>query len=340
MKPIRSSKARIIRRSLEKRRAGNPFDSVHAEKYALPEDAPADFNNSYYFSGHSLEGESLFMRLGLRGDGACEVWFAYRKGQQFYSQPVELFAATACPLQVECLEVGKTWKVTYEGKMAPVCGAGSPLLARFEGIFTATAPMFDFFSDMNPGPMAQALAGEKWSRSFFEEVQKNNQVHYEQPGKLEGKLVLGSRAIDIDLHAIHDHSFGKRDWTYMNRHMWLLAVLGNGDTLNVSLVSYPAVRQIMVGNLVQEGKSTCVLYTQLQGDAICEGKGPDTLHLRCWLEGGHRLDVTVQRDAEVVYSFADGGYILREGLGAFTVNGRPGRGIVEFGFNKDDQRWR
>ena len=73
--------------------------------------------------------------------------------------------------------------------------------------------------------MAGAIANEKWDRTYFDELQQvSGQCHYEQEGVLEGNLSLGSQTLPFRLPCVRDHSFGKRDWNYMNNHLWLMAV--------------------------------------------------------------------------------------------------------------------
>ena len=332
-------KKNIIKRILQNRKKSQGFDAVYAETFQLPANAGADFNNSYYFSAHHTEGQSLFLRLGLRGDNQSEIWFTYRDKDIFYTCPVERCKAEDAPIHVECLEVEKRWKVTFTGKLQSMKNQEEVKNAAFEGIFTATAPIFDFFYHANPEPMADAFTQEKWDKSFFKEVQKNNQTHYEQVGKLTGTLRIGEQSMALDLYSIRDHSFGPRDWNYMDKHIWLTALTENGDALNISMVSYPAIRGIRVGNLNKAGKTICLLQTHTSDDLINNGLGVDKFGLLCKLENGEELKITTEREAEVVYSFANGQYILREGMGNYTINGEKARGIIEFGFNKDKTRW-
>lgn len=334
-------KAALMKKMLLSKKEKNPFDERLAELYQLPQDAPVTFNNSYYFSGHSISGESIFLRLGLRGDGSCEVWFVYRNGALFYRNPVtEYVFAEESPLKVSCIESSKTWRITYEGLLQDGNQENAqPIMAKFSGIFTATDPIYDFFYHASVVPLARAMAQEKWSKSFFAEVQENNQTHYEQNGQMSGTLLLGEQEIAIDIHTVRDHSFGKRDWNYMNKHMWLAALLENGDMVNISMVSYPAIKQLNTGNVILNGHTASIVETIAYEDMINDGKGPEEFHLACVLENGKKITVYGKKETEVVYSLGEGGYILREGLGTFTVDGKRARGIIEFGFNADSSRW-
>ncbi len=335
----RQLKTALMKKLLDAKKKKAPFHEKLAELYRLPSAAPDDFNNSYYFSGHSLAGESLFMRLGLRGDGTREVWFVYKNGGALYCNTVtEYTAAEDVPLVVSCEESGKRWAVAYDGPMADQRAPEQTLRGVFHGTFTATDPIFDFTYHMNSLSTAAAMAREKWSKALFAELRENSQTHYEQNGRISGGLELGGQPIAIDLRAVRDHSFGKRDWNYMNRHIWLMAVLENGDMINVSMVSYPAMRRLDAGNVIFGGKTISLTEIAFQEDMVCGGAGPTEFHLACKLENGTTMTVYAKKETEVVYTMG-GGYTLREGIGSFTIDGRKARGILEFGFHQDSGRW-
>ncbi len=41
---------------------------------------------------------------------------------------------------------------------------------------------------------------------------------------------------------------------------------------------------------------------------------------------------------EMVFEFPFGGYTIYEGIGTFELNGKKGRGVLEFGYNDDPDR--
>lgn len=332
-------KTALMKKMLTARKQKDPFHEKLAELYSLPENAPANFNNSYYFSGHTLAGESLFLRLGLRSDKSCEVWCVYKNGDTVYTNPVmEYASAEDSPLTVACVETSKEWKVAYHGPMVDRDNPEQTLHASFVGTFTATDPIFDFTYHMNPTSTAVAMAREKWSKALFAEMQENRQTHYEQNGRMTGTLQIGDKQFAIDMNTVRDHSFGKRDWNYMNKHMWLMAVLENGDMINISMVSYPAMRRLDAGNVIFGGKTISLTEILFQDDMVNGGSGPEDFHLSCMLENGRKLNIYAKKETEVVYTMG-GTYTLREGLGSFTIDGRKARGILEFGFNQDASRW-
>ena len=227
----------MICQALSKRNKQNPFDYQYAENFSLEGETDAMLNNSYYFSAHD-EKMSVFARLGKRINME-ETWFVIYIGGKVYSLQEEYFPVGASPIQVE--KNGENWTVSYQGKLNETDEAC--LHANFIG----KQKPIDFTSDMPAERMAAGIANEKWSKSFFGQLQNvSGQCHYEQEGVLEGQLTLNGKTTDFRLPCVRDHSFGKRDWNYMNNHLWLMAVSQN-QQLNYSLVSYPVMSVLEVG---------------------------------------------------------------------------------------------
>lgn len=332
-------KTALMKKMLTARKQKNPFHEKLAELYSLPDTAPDSFNNSYYFSGHDQNGDGFYLRLGLRGDGSCEVWCTYKTGDTVYVNPqMEYKKAEDAPLTVSCVETSKVWTAAYHGPMVDRDHPETALHGIFTGTFTATDPIFDFTYHMDSTSTAVAMAREKWSKEFFQEMSENSQTHYEQNGHMTGSFQIGDKTFPINMNTVRDHSFGKRDWNYMNRHIWLMGVLENGDMVNISMVSYPTMHRLDAGNVIFGGKTISVTAIDFREDMICGGEGPAHFHLTCKLANGRTLTVYGKKDTEVVYIMG-GGYTLREGIGSLVVDGRKARGILEFGFNQDPSRW-
>lgn len=320
-------KTLFMKRIIGAKQKKQPFDYEAGEAFVLPADADATVNNSYYFSAHSVEGESLYCRLGLRAPHS-EVWFAYCRDGRLYTHTPLLYKDKP-PLSVSRTEEG--WEVIFDGPLA--AEDGSEIAATFRGLFTSQEAPVDFFSHMPPVRTAKAMAGEKWSREFFAEVQKNNQVHYEQTGRLRGHLTLGDEEREIDLPCVRDHSFGKRVWGYMNNHLWLMAV-NNTSQLNFSMVSYPAMTLLEVGNFKPaEGEMCYLLSAEYDRAAAVTGEVPRELSLTLRMTGGRVLTVTATCEFSTEYLFEGGDYRLLEGIGSFEINGVRYRGIIEVGVN-------
>ena len=334
MNITRHLKRALIQRSLDKRKQQHPFDAEAAERYALPFDAPEAAINSYYFTCHDAKGVSLLLRFALRGEGRSEVWFAYRDatGNAWASSPTAY--STEPPAVVQCIEPCKQWRFSFDGPVRSL-SSGRECAAQFSGMFTASEEPFEFGYHMPSSVLADAIARQKWGRGLFDELQRNNQVHYEQQGRVKGELNIEGMTLRIDAPAMRDHSYGHREWSYMNRHVWLMALLKDGSSLNVNFVSYPAL-QLSSGYFSSAQGTVCVTDAALEG-SLTPGKAPGSLVCRMKFSDGTERELSCKKEEEFVFPCGEA-YTIHEGIGAFTVDGVSGRGVMEFGWNSDPSR--
>ena len=332
-------KKRIIESNIKKRQAAG-YNAVESELYQLSPEDDGHINNSYFFSAHSMKGETLFVRLGLRGDGTKEVWVGYSNGDLFTENERELYGPEEeAPLRVKCITPEKEWEILYEGTMRDVKEEGRRLFhARLQARFLAKAKIFDFFYDNDPSTTAHALAEEKWSRQMFSEISANNQRHYEQAGELCGQLMLDEKRLELRMVCGRDHSFGPRFWSYMNHHFWILGIDEEGHVINISMVSYPCVKEIWTGYTTLYGKVDSFASVKCSSDMEIAGFSDGHMKLEVCLTSGKRFEVETFREGEAVYYFDNGNYYFSEGFGSMLVDGKKIRGTIEFSFNQDRLR--
>ncbi|MCR4964313.1 MAG: hypothetical protein K6A41_01500 [Bacteroidales bacterium] len=324
-----SLKKRIICKTLAKRNKQNPFDYQKAESYSLEGEKDTLINNSYYFSAHN-EKMSFFARLGKRVH-MDETWFVIYVDGKPYSLLQETFPVGTSPLRVE--KIGDNWTVSFHGKLNETDEVN------FKATFVGKQKPIDFTSDMPAERMAAGIANEKWNKSFFEQLQNvSGQCHYEQEGVLEGQLTLNGKTVDFSLPCVRDHSFGKRDWNYMNNHLWLMAV-SSARQFNYSLVSYPVMSALEVGNYRDETGLHFMLQADLDFQKINKGAVPQELDLHVKLDDSRSIDVKAKVLDGLTYHFQDGQYILHENIAEFTIDGSVCRGILEIGFNANNNRY-
>ena len=322
-------KKQIMRRALVKRNKQNPFDYSFAENYSLEGETDTWLNNSYYFSAHN-ENMSIFARLGKRVH-AEETWFAVYLDGKLYSLQQEFFPVGAAPVHVE--KNGDGWDLSFQGKL------NENDEARVQATFVGNRKPIDFTSDMPAERMAAGIANETWSKAFFGQLQNvSGQCHYEQEGVLEGQLTLNCNTIDFHLPCVRDHSFGKRDWNYMNNHLWLMAVSPH-QQFNYSLVSYPVMSVLEVGHYRDETGLHYMLQADLDFQRINQGTVPHELAFHMKLDNSRTIDVEAKFLAGLAYHFQDGQYILHENIAEFNIDGKRCRGILEIGFNADRNRY-
>jgi len=324
-----SLKKTIICKSIDKRVKQYPFDYQYAENFSLEGVKDPLINNSYYFSAHD-ENMSFFARLGKRVN-VDETWFALYLEGKIYSLKQEFFPNGSAPVLVE--KIGENWTVSYQGKL----NENDKII--FHATFIANQKPIDFTSNMPAERMATGIANEKWNKAFFEQLQNvSGQCHYEQEGVLEGQLTLNGRTMDFHLPCVRDHSFGKRDWNYMNNHLWLMAVSPSRQ-FNYSLVSYPVMSVLEVGNYRDEAGMHYLMQADLDFQQINQGTVPHELSFHVQLDNSQSIHVAAKVLAGVTYHFQEGQYVLHENIAEFSIDGKTCRGILEIGFNGNRSRW-
>ena len=343
-------KTLLIKKVIDSRKGKHPFDEIYAETYTLPDDADISQNNSYYFSAHSIDGESLLFRNAFRGQGRTELWVAYKdkEGNAWVNTKSEFDNHEQTGLIIKCIEPAKVWDFEFTGKLARVQlderrnGKATDTLDSFsfKGTFTASAPIFEFSRHFDSLPVARALAREKLTKDFQGNLAASHQVHYEQSGHLNVELTINGQTKTLaNIPTIRDHSYGKRDWSFMDRHVWIIALLENGEDLNFNAVRYPIVRELQTGYLIQGNKRVCTDYYTSMDDYEKTGDVPLSFTSKVTLSDKRVFTVKAVKEMEFQFAFENNAYQFHEGLGSFDINGVKARGIIEFGFNKDEKRW-
>ena len=324
-----SLKKKLMESSIAKRNQEHPFDYARAEGFTLEGVKDPLINNSYYFSAHN-ETTSLFVRLGRRIH-QDETWLALFWEGKIYSLKQETFPAGQSPIQVK-KEKGQ-WTVAFDGLLNEkdsFCLHAS---------FQERQKPIDFSTDMPAARMATGMANEKWSKAFFANLQTiSGQCHYEQEGLLEGSFTLHGEIHDFSLPCVRDHSFGKRDWNYMNNHVWLMAV-SSPVQFNYSMVSYPALSVLETGNYRDSEGMHYLLQANLDLRQAIQGTIPQELSFEVKLDNGQLLPVKAKVLTGVTYQFQGGQYILHENIAEFRIGTNECRGILEIGFNADEKRY-
>jgi hypothetical protein len=262
-------KRAIIKRAMAKRKKGYTFNEADGD----------DFNNSYYFTAHNRDGESLFFRLGYRGDGEKEVWavFVDKAGKEYIAKTTN---ATAHKFGFSYTETG--FEMTGE--------------------FTPTEREYEFTRDSDPTVFANLLAGLKWTKGFDADFKKIQQTHIEQAGEITAKIKLGGKQIDFTGMAARDHSWGRRVWSDMHSHKWFLAIF-EGGVLCVSTVN-----GLIAGYFCKDG----VVHNVV--DAIF-----DDGQYSVKLDNEWFLIVTYKTKHSIPFSFQDGAYKIDEGIASFEI---------------------
>lgn len=325
----------MMKAILKKRKKAKPFDLEKSEYFFASED-DYNINNSYYFSCHdAIKNESLYVRLAFRGTSVVETWVFFQKEDKSYHHNTLYYKASESPLSVKLLDPSH-YEIEFNGKL--ISNDNEEVLCSLEFVFEPTKQVIDFFHHTPEIRMAKAIAQEKWSEQYFKQYQENDQVHYEQVGRAKGKIIIDDIKYDIDLSAVRDHSHGKRDWTYMNNHLWIMGVSQTKE-LNFSMVSYPTMSILEVGNYITGDDCYYVLKANYDRSLFIKGEVPSDFEISLKMTNKKTYKVKVHKINETPYYFQDGGYLLIEGICEMEIDGEVVRGILEVGFNKDTSRY-
>ena len=108
---------------------------------------------------------------------------------------------------------------------------------------------------------------------------------------------------------------------------------------NYSLVYYPVLSVLEVGNYRSEEGIRYMLAANLDFSLISSGNVPKELEFDVQLDDGCTVHVVSRVITGVTYHFQDGQYTLHENIGEFRIDGQECRGIFEIGFNRDKGRY-
>lgn len=350
MNIIQKVKLKIITSAMTKKKETAPFDAAVLDLHELTPEAGELENNSYFFGAHSVQGESITMRLGQRVQGYSEVFVMYRSPEgRFYTIDQQQFPSDKCPLSVENIIPARDWMVHFDGTMIDT-ETNEAMRCRFDLRFTSRLPIFYPMKDADLSGMARAFAMQKWNKAFFKSMKgdtgmggdkkSSQQYHYEQTGRLSGQMQLGEQQFSIDLAGIRDRAFGRRDWNYMDSHVWLVAVTERGEVMNISIVNYPHAKKLYCGytDIASDRNAALSEYEMLDWDWN-DGKGPEVMHFGCRFTDGKSYTVTVSRVNDLVTEFDGGNFYFHEAIGDFMIGDIRARGTIEYGFNRDKSRW-
>lgn len=361
MNPFYGLKLAFMTKALEKDKK-KPFDSAALDLWELPEGAGEDINNSWWFGGYDLQGRSLTLRRGDRNNGMAEVFVMFSDHDgKFYVTEKQLFPRDEAPLLVRNLIPGRDWHVEFDGELTEQY-SGKKVHVKFAFDYTARLPIFHPARDGDTYPMANAFARMKWNRKFFRQLVQSGigkdgntykQIHVEQTGFFKGWIEIDGNKTELNLKGARDRAFGKREWDYMNQHIWIIAATEKGEVLNFSLVSYPHITNLNVGymDFGCDRNYSILNYKMIQWDHN-GGKGPDEMVVDMSFTNGKIYRMRCRRQHDLYTPFDEGRFYFHECVGPieFTSIREIGQaecgpvefkayGTIEYGWNRDSSRW-
>nr|XP_022294324.1 uncharacterized protein LOC111104596 [Crassostrea virginica] len=234
------------------------------------------------------------------------------------------------------LEAMKEWKLTFKGKML-IVRTGQEVDVNFDLMWTAFTPYFDFDTDMSPVTMADAICRETWSRSYFDDLQRAHQTHYEQFGEITGRVnVEGHGNIDLNVSGVRDHSYGNiRDWKDLYRYAIQYCTLEDKTAVCLGLISMPrSLSRLLMGYVFHpDGQLDTVTWSSFELAELGEDgvppkefkakftAGGKMYNMKCTVVDYARFFIGDGKDARIFERFCD-----------YEINGKKGWGISEWDY--------
>ncbi len=329
-------RAKKIEKQLKEEVLNNPFNYELSENYQIEKDDPITINNSYYFSAHSTDKkQSLYCRLGIRKE-YMEVWLYYfESGHKYYLE--EMIYNTNSPLKI--IKEENVWNIRFSGLLKK--NSKDQVRCTLDLNFSTEESPIDFIGDVEIKKFSKILAKEKYDEQTYKQIKNNHQVYYEEFGVLQGKMLLEGQHIAINLPCVKNHSYGFKEWGYINNHLKIIA-MNKESHMNFHMVSNKHVSMYEVGTYKSSNKNNEIKHISkalFERAILLKGTAPDNLNMLLQTEDETNIDVHIKKLDELYYSFQEGEYMIYECIAEFLINGKMYRGILEVGYNKDQNRW-
>lgn len=307
-----------------------------------------DYNDSFVFLGMDAENTLVMTRLGFREDGRLvEVWVWMIVDGKRYSIPVNTIQDG--PRGGESLEAGGlsyfcsdkkagTWRIGYDGPMSPDIEKCSIELS-----YLPRSQMYHSGHHMDPSSFGRAMGEMPWSREYFENLRSENQCRIEQGGSLTGTIVLDGRSKQVDLFAIRDHSWGKRNWSFIFRHIWTVVALERPLVLRGRQFTYLIFTAVDYGtsfkNLVSgwmAGPHKLLPISEATDMSTIGGDGviPERFVVRFRAKGMPIVEMRIRRtQPDYSWFMHDNTFEVSEAWCEATIGTVKGYGLSEFGYS-------
>ncbi|XP_076444744.1 uncharacterized protein LOC143282822 [Babylonia areolata] len=324
----------------------------------LPKDQPLAVD-AVYFNGGDAEGNYMVAATARRHNNLVQTILLFRFADMgilempnmpdtslYTKEPNDAFAAAG--LRLEPVVAMKKWKLTYQGKMR-LRKERKEVEVKFSLDWDSFTRFFDFDTDMHPATMADGIAREKWSREYFDNLQKAHQTHYEQFGVISGSVEIeGHGTRQVNMRGVRDHSYGNiRDWKSLHRYALQYLCLEDGSAMCVGAISMPStISRLTVGYVFHpDGSMDAVSCSEFELFEHGEDGRPPPLMAFNFSAGGkvYELECKVL-DCPIFYMGENWDAKIYERFCQYYVNGVKGWGISEWDYcnhvgKETEQEW-
>ncbi len=314
------------------------------------------YNDSFVFQGSGKEGNMFMSRLAFRGPSEPkEVWvFVDQQGRKF-TNPKPLVGQDV-PAQGEIAAGGlsfqwqggdDSWRIRYLGELLD--DEGRRVDADIDLVYRPRSAMYLSSQHMDCRSTGKAMAEMPWRRGYFRKLSSERQVRMEQGGILAGEMRLGKKTQTVELAAFRDHSWGRRDWSFLNRYIWNILALDEPlyqdghafDYLCYTTVDYgSSFRHLTAGWIAGPEKVLPIVATSDMHQLASDGQVPKRYQVAFQPAGGQFWQGEIRRPGpDQAWFMQDGGFEVNEAACTFAFSSPAGhrltgRGMSEFGFQR------
>ena len=112
-------------------------------------------------------------------------------------------------------------------------------------------------------------------------------VSYEQVGTLNGKMLLEGQHSNFNIPCFRNHSYGKKDWNYLNNHLKLVALNENGS-FSFAMNSNPKLSLFETGNYNYLNDNYKVFSAKYERATLLRGTSPENLNIYIELDNKNK----------------------------------------------------
>lgn len=326
---------------------GKPLEAG-AEYFHDPSD---DFhwNESFYFNfTDPREKLGGWTRVGIlpNQDSDLGAMMLYAGGSRILATLQEGRAAidkdglSMGPLAYRRSDPLSKWQLLFKGDMFDIDDSRKlPQLdladlttskVEVELYFEGVAPCFNF-NDADPRAQAEMLVKAKTRLGDLRMVSRVASEHYEQVGKVTGRIRFDDREIAFNGSGHRDHSWGPRDWAAPRLWTWLTSQFGDEIAFNLSRVAIASV-DIFNGFITRGGRNYPVRRAALETDFEEDGVTQRRLRLHMEDTGGKVIEVTADVQTVIPLHLESNGHrtLVNEAFAEYRLGDKVGYGIAEY----------
>jgi hypothetical protein len=326
---------------------GGPLEAG-VEYFHEPSD---DFhwNESFYFNfTDPREKLGGWTRVGMlpNQDGDTGAMMLYAGGSRILATlqegrvTVDRDGLSIGPLSYRRSEPLRKWRLLFEGDMLDIGDSRALPPLDLAGLvmskveveldFEGMAPCFDF-DDSDARAQADMLVSAKTRLGDLRMVSRVASEHYEQTGRVTGRLRFDDREIEFNGSGHRDHSWGPRDWAAPRLWTWLTCQFGDELAFNLSRVAIASV-DVFNGFITRGGRNYPFRRAALETEFEEDGLTQRSLRFRVEDTGGKIVEVAADVRTVIPLRLESDGHttLVNEALAEYRLGDRVGYGIAEY----------